>query len=249
MSRQTGDEWLLRYQQQILLPGIGVNGQRRLEQSRVLMIGLGGLGCASAPFLVGAGIGQLRLVDDDRIEAGNLPRQTLYRESDVGLNKVDAGAARLASLNTAVDIEALVRRAKPDNLHTLLEGVDLVLDGSDNFATRYAINAACVQAKVPLISASAIGLRGQVAVLQGRPCYACIYPADTQAPDENCSHGSILGPLVGMVGALQAARAIQHLCDMPGAEAGTLWNLDLAQHQPRAITLVSDPACPVCRSA
>lgn len=244
------DEWLLRYQRQLLLPGVGVPGQQRLERAHVVLIGLGGLGCASAGYLAGAGVGRISLIDNDRVESANLHRQLLFRQADIGQLKCDAAAATLRQLNPDVELQALSERATPDNLDHLLASADLVLDGSDNFATRYAINRACLARSIPLVSASAIGLRGQVMMLAGHlpdsPCYACVYPSDTKAADENCSNAAVLGPAVGLAGTLQAARALQWLLELPGAEPGVLWQIDLSRHSPRAVTLSKDPVCPEC---
>ncbi|MES2682626.1 MAG: HesA/MoeB/ThiF family protein [Pseudomonadota bacterium] len=235
---------LARYARQIVLPEIGVAGQTALCDSRVLVVGLGGLGCPAARYLAGAGIGTLWLADRDRVERSNLPRQTLYTEADVGKLKVDAAIQHLASVDAGVKLQSL--HTAEATLAALRE-VDVVLDCTDNFETRFALNAACVAARVPLVSGAAIRWEGQVAAFdlrRGGPCYACLYP-DTGAAAEACEDAGILGPIVGMVGALQALLALQLLLGQPDV-AGQLhfWNARAGNW--RKLKLIRDPQCPHC---
>lgn len=235
---------LSRYARQIVLPEIGVAGQTALRDSRVLIVGLGGLGCPAARYLAGAGIGTLLLADRDRVERSNLPRQTLYTEADVGRLKVDAAIAHLAAIDGSVELQG-VHTAEATLV--AIRDVDVVLDCTDNFEARFALNAACVAAKVPLVSGAAIRWEGQVAAFdlrRGGPCYGCLYP-DTGAVAEACEDAGILGPVVGMVGAMQALLALQLLLGQPDA-AGHLHRWDARRGDWRKLRLVRDPDCPHC---
>lgn len=232
-----------RYGRQVILREVGVNGQQLLRDSTVLIIGLGGLGSPAASLLAGAGIGRLLLCDHDRIEISNLQRQTLYRQSDVGRAKTDAAAAQLAALNRDVEIETL---GSDDGLAAVGDA-DIVLDCTDNFPTRFAINAACVRARRPLVSGSAIRFEGQLAVFDaasGGPCYRCLY-ADDGAAAETCEEAGILGPIVATVGSLQALVAIKFLLGRRD-DAGKLLTWDALQMQWRSHRIPADPDCPVC---
>ena len=236
---------LSRYARQIVLPEIGVAGQTVLRDSRVLLVGLGGLGCPAARYLAGAGIGTLLLADRDRVERSNLPRQTLYTEADVGRLKVDAAIAHLAAVDSSVQLRGV--HTAEATLAAIRE-VDVVLDCTDNFEARFALNAACVAARVPLVSAAAIRWEGQVAAFdlrRGGPCYACLYP-DTGAAAEACEDAGILGPVVGVVGAMQALLALQLLLGQPDA-AGHLHRWDARGGDWRKLRLVRDPDCPHCK--
>ena len=235
---------LSRYARQIVLPEVGVAGQTALCDSRVLVVGLGGLGCPAARYLAGAGIGSLWLADRDRVERSNLPRQTLYTEADVGRLKVDAAIQHLSAVDGSVRFQAL--HTAEATLAALRE-VDVVLDCTDNFETRFALNAACVAARVPLVSGAAIRWEGQVAAFdfrRGGPCYACLYP-DSGAAAEACEDAGILGPIVGMVGALQALLALQLLLGQPDV-AGHLHRWDARAGNWRKLKLIRDPQCPHC---
>lgn len=235
---------LSRYARQIVLPEVGVAGQTALRDSRVLVVGLGGLGCPAARYLVGAGIGSLLLADRDRVERSNLPRQTLYTEADVGRLKVDAALEHLSALDASVMLSGL--HSSEATLAAVRE-VDVVLDCTDNFEARFALNAACVAARVPLVSGAAIRWEGQVAAFdlrRGGPCYACLYP-DTGAAAEACEDAGILGPVVGVVGAMQALLALQVLLGHVGV-AGQLHRWDARRGDWRKLRLVRDPDCPLC---
>ncbi|MDE2148369.1 MAG: HesA/MoeB/ThiF family protein [Gammaproteobacteria bacterium] len=238
---------LTRYARQIVLPQVGVNGQHLLYDSTALVIGCGGLGCAAAPYLVGAGIGRLLLVDRDRIELSNLQRQVLFRTADLGREKAVAAAAALRALNPDSRIEAHAGGLEPARLTQWVADADVVLDCSDNFPTRHAVNAACVAAKTPLVSGAALRLEGQLAVFdlrRGPPCYACLFGAEGPAA-ERCEESGVLGPLVGVVGALQALAALQLLLGL-SAGAGTLVTWDAAAGAWRRLSITADPRCPVC---
>ncbi|MFC4253304.1 HesA/MoeB/ThiF family protein [Sinimarinibacterium flocculans] len=232
-----------RYARQVVLPEVGVNGQSLLRDSSVLIVGLGGLGSAAAQYLAGAGIGRLLLADRDRIERSNLQRQTLYREADTGRYKVEAALAQLAALNPEADLVGLDASQWPQ----AVADADVVLDCTDNFPTRHAINAACVRARRPLVSGAAIRLEGQLAVFdlrRGGPCYRCLYP-ETGEVAERCEQAGILGPVVGVVGTMQALAALKLLLGI-GDDAGRLQVWDAKQMSWRSHEIGADPECPTC---
>lgn len=232
-----------RYRRQVILPEVGVNGQTLLRDSTVLVVGLGGLGSAASQYLAGAGVGRLLLADRDRVETGNLQRQTLYRQVDVGRAKANAAAAQLRALNADVEFRCL----SEDDWPSAVPQADVVLDCTDNFPARYAINAACVRARKPLVSGAAIRFEGQLAVFdlrRGGPCYRCLY-ADSGEAAETCEQAGILGPVVGTVGCLQALAALKLLLGI-GEDAGRLHSWDARQMRWRSHKIGTDPECPVC---
>ena len=230
-----------RYSRQVILREVGVNGQQLLRDSTVLVIGLGGLGSAAALYLAGAGVGRLMLTDRDRVEASNLQRQVLYRQADVGALKTEAARAQLADLNPEVSFEL----HDAESWRAALPLADLVLDCTDNFPTRFAINAACVAARRPLVSGAAIRLEGQVALFApGRGCYACLYPDQGDA-QETCEEAGVLGPVVGVIGAMQAQLALKHLLGI-GDDAGLLHIWDARTLHWRSLKLPRDEPCPGC---
>ena len=238
---------LNRYRRQIVLREVGVNGQQLLRDSSVLLIGVGGLGCAAAPYLAGAGVGRLMLSDLDRVDLSNLQRQLLYRQADVGRDKLVAAAASLRALNPECEIETLPGPLDESALLAAVREADVVLDCSDNFPTRFAVNRACVAARAPLVSGAAIRFEGQLAVFdlrRGGPCYACVYAEGGDAA-ETCEEAGILGPVVGTVGSLQALAAIQLLLGLD-ARAARLRLWDALTGHWRDVKLVRDPQCPVC---
>lgn len=242
------DEQLLRYSRQIMLPQIGVEGQERLLASRVLIVGLGGLGSPVAMYLASAGVGTLVVADFDAVDLSNLQRQILHGTSQVGRSKVDSARRTLAELNPGVRVEGWKGSITPETLPALVADVDAVVDASDNFATRFAINEACVVAGVPLISGAAIRFEGQVSVFPGRPggpCYQCLYPRDGTA-DETCSANGVLAPLVGIVGSIQAAETLKVLTGVGETLSGRLLLLDALNMEIRTVRLRGDPGCPVC---
>lgn len=240
---------LARYRRQIVLREVGVNGQQLLRDSSVLIVGVGGLGSAAAPYLAGAGIGRLVLSDLDRVDLSNLQRQLLYRQADVGRDKLAAASDSLRALNPDCEIETLQGPLADAALLDAARGVDVVLDCSDNFPTRFAVNRACVAARKPLISGAAIRFEGQLGVFdlrRGGPCYACLYPDDAAADAaETCEEAGILGPVVGTIGSLQALAAIKLLLGL-GSDAGTLRLWDALDSQWRTLKLRREPQCPVC---
>jgi adenylyltransferase/sulfurtransferase len=242
------DEQLLRYSRQIMLPQIGIEGQERLLAARVLIVGLGGLGSPVAMYLAAAGVGTLVIADFDAVDLSNLQRQILHGMSQVGRSKVDSARRALAELNPEVRVEGWKGSIGPETLPGLLAQVDAVVDASDNFATRFAINEACVAAGVPLISGAAIRFEGQVSVFPGRrggPCYQCLYPRDGTV-DETCSANGVLAPLVGIVGSIQATETLKVLAGVGETLAGRLLLLDALTMEIRTLRLRGDPGCPVC---
>lgn len=223
-----------------------------MAQGKVLMIGLGGLGCPAAQYLAAAGVGTLILNDFDRVDASNLARQVLYTPADIGALKVDAAAARLAAMNAEVRLECLDERLDAAGLAEAAARCDLVLDGSDNLATRLAVNAACVSARTPLITAAVIRLEGQLLVCPNdgsdTPCYQCLYDAH----DENlgdCRGAGVLGPVAGMLGTLMASEALLRLAAVPHHDAGALLLVDARSGNFRRLQARRNPECEVCAEA
>ncbi len=232
-----------RYARQVILPEVGVNGQALLRDSTALVIGLGGLGSAAVQHLAGSGVGRLILADRDRVERSNLQRQTLYREGDVGHPKVEAAIRQLRALNGDIELDGTDAEGWP----TRIAEADVVLDCTDNFPTRYAINAACAAARRPLISGAAIRMEGQLAIFdlrRGGPCYRCLYPEAGEAA-ERCEEAGILGPVVGTIGTLQALAALQLLLGQRAPER-QLQVFDARQMQWRSHKIGADPECSVC---
>lgn len=243
------DQQLLRYSRQIMLPGLDVPGQEALARARVLLVGLGGLGSACAQYLVGAGLGSLWLADGDAVELSNLPRQVVHSEARLGRNKAESAAQTLRALNSSVTLSVVPRRLGDQELHDLCRQVDLVVDATDSFASRCALNLACVEHGRPLVSAAAIRLEGQLAVFdpaRGGPCYRCLYPEPVDDSAMRCSENGVLGPVVGVLGALQALEAIKYLSGMaPPLHEGLLL-VDLAHLEFSRLALRRRPDCPVC---
>jgi molybdopterin-synthase adenylyltransferase len=242
------DEQLLRYSRQILLPQFGVEGQERLMASTVLVVGAGGLGSPVALYLAAAGVGRLIVADHDRVELTNLQRQILHATNRIGTAKVDSARQALQALNPNVEIVAIDRRLEGDLLREQVAVSDAVVDGSDNFATRFAVNAACVAAGTPLIAGAVIRWEGQVSVYTGQrgdPCYRCLYGADGEVED-TCSENGILAPVAGIVGSIQALETLKVLSGVGRTLAGRLLILDALEMRLRILSLTRDPACPVC---
>ena len=238
-----------RYSRQVVLREVGVNGQQLLRDSSALVIGLGGLGSAASLYLAGAGLGRLLIADRDPVEASNLQRQVLYRTADLGRPKTEAARERLAALDPSVAIEAFDGRLEPARLQAMVAAADVVLDCTDNFPTRYAINAECVRQRKPLVSGAAIRFEGQLAVFDTRradgACYACVFPQAGPA-QETCEEAGILGPVAGTIGSLQALAALKLLLGRSDdVNRLQIWNaLDMSW---RTVVVPRDPACPVCR--
>ena len=242
------DEQLLRYSRQINLPAIDIAGQERLLQSRVLIVGLGGLGSPAALYLAAAGVGHLRVADFDKVDLSNLQRQILHTTDRIGMAKVNSAIQALGALNPDVQVEGYRGLIDAECLPGLLEGVDAVVDACDNFATRYAVNAACQRHQIPLVSGAAIRAEGQVTVFPGTPggpCYQCLYPRAGQT-DQTCSNNGVLSPLVGIVGAIQATETLKLLTGAGRTLAGRLLLIDALTLEFRTLGLPADPACPVC---
>lgn len=245
------DEQLLRYSRQIMLPALDVAGQERLLRSRVLIVGLGGLGCPVALYLAAAGVGHLLLADDDVVEPSNLQRQIAHGQADIGRSKVDSAADSVAALNPDTKITRIEHRMDAENLAQQLLEVDLVVDASDSFATRFAVNRACVVAGVPLVSGAAIRSEGQVAVFDprdGGPCYRCVYSEGEGEGDEalSCSQSGVLAPIVGVIGSLQALEAVKVLAGYGEPLSGQLLVIDGWSLQVQRVRLKRNPDCPHC---
>ncbi len=243
------DEQLLRYSRQIMLPDFGIEGQERLAESRVLIIGLGGLGSPAAIYLAAAGVGTLVLVDDDVVDLTNLQRQIVHGTADIDRPKVASAAEQLHRLNPDVRIETIDHRLEGDALLAEVRRADCVVDATDNFDSRFAINAACVEAGTALISGAAIRLEGQVAVFPNSggdtPCYRCLYREAGELPG-TCSENGVLAPVVGIIGAIQATETIKWLTGLGEPLTGRLLLMDAATMEWRTLRLPRDPACPVC---
>ncbi|GAC1038548.1 molybdopterin-synthase adenylyltransferase MoeB [Pseudomonas sp. No.117] len=243
------DGELLRYSRQILLAQVDIAGQLRLKESRVLIVGLGGLGSPVALYLAAAGVGELHLADFDRVDLSNLQRQVLHDETLIGQGKVDSALQRLAALNPEVRLVPLREALDADSLAARVAAVDLVLDCSDNFTTRAAVNAACVAMGRPLVSGAAIRLEGQLSVFDPRradsPCYHCLYGEGSEA-ELSCSEAGVLGPVVGLVGSLQALEALKLLAGFGEPLVGRLLLVDAAGSRFRELRVKRDPGCPVC---
>ncbi len=247
------DEQLLRYSRHILLPQIGIEGQEKLLAARVLLIGAGGLGSPVALYLASAGVGSITLCDNEAVDLTNLQRQIVHRTESIGVKKVESARATLAAINPEVKVVALPERVDGKRLETLAREADVVIDGSDNFATRHAVNRACVRAKKPLVSGAAVRFDGQVAVFDLRvpaaPCYACLFPESGESEDVRCAVMGVFAPLTGIVGSIQAAEALKVIAGTGETLAGRLLLLDALTMQVRTISLKKDPACPVCAAA
>jgi sulfur-carrier protein adenylyltransferase/sulfurtransferase len=242
-----------RYSRHLLLPEIGLRGQRRLEAARVLVIGAGGLGSPSAFYLAAAGVGRLRIADDDIVDRSNLQRQILHVDADTGLRKVDSAETRLSALNPRTSVEPIQERVTSANVERLLDDVDVVIDGADNFAVRYLLNDACVKLGKPLVYGAVHRFQGQVSVFDaGRhrgtaPCYRCLFP-EPPPPESapNCSEVGVLGVLPGVVGMLQATEALKLLLHLGDSLRGRLLHFDALGMRFRETRLPPDPECPVC---
>jgi molybdopterin/thiamine biosynthesis adenylyltransferase len=244
------DTQLLRYSRHILLDEIGIEGQQRLLASNVLVIGAGGLGSPVALYLGTAGVGTLTLVDHDTVDLTNLQRQIAHSLARVGQPKVESAARSVAAINPDVRVVALQERADAARLAALVAEADVVVDCSDNFATRHAVNAACVAHAKPLVSGAAIGFDGQISVYDtrspGNPCYACLFPADAVFEEVQCSTMGVFAPLVGIIGSMQAAEALKLLMGVGSSLAGQLQMLDARTMEWTAIRTARSRACAVC---
>jgi len=246
------DAQLLRYSRHILLTELGPAAQEKFAAARALLVGIGGLGNPAAHFLAAAGIGALTLCDADHVDLTNLQRQILYATADIGRAKVDAAAARLAAINPEVRIERVAARVGDAELARLVDNADVVLDCSDNFATRHAINRACVRARKPLVSGAALRFDGQIAVFDARnsasPCYHCLFGEGDELEETRCATMGVFAPLVGIVGAAQAGEALKLIAGAGETLSGRLLIVDALTMQWRDLRVPRDPQCPVCGS-
>lgn len=243
------DDQLLQYSRQIMLPQVDIAGQEAICAGKVLIVGLGGLGCPAALYLASAGVGTLILVDHDTVELSNLQRQIAHQVKSIGLSKVDSAETAIAELAPNCTVEKHAARLTENNVSELVAKADVVLDCSDNFSTRFMLNRACVESRVPLVSGAAIRMEGQVAVYDVRdaasPCYRCLYD-DTGSEDLNCSTNGVLAPVVGIIGSIQATEALKLLAGVDGTLVGRLQILDAQQMEWRTLKLSRDETCPVC---
>ena len=239
------DDEIERYARHLVLAEVGGPGQQRLKAARVGLIGLGGVGAPAALYLAAAGVGALLLIDDDTVALTNLQRQIAFDSADLGRPKVEAGAGALTALNPHVRIETVADRLDEQNAARLIEGCDVVIDGTDDFATRFAVNAACVAAGVPLVSGALGRWSGQVGVFAGRPCYRCLVPA--APPDaETCARVGVVGALAGVVGSMAALEAIKLIVGAGVPLTGRLLIYDGLAGTARTVAMAADPSCPVC---
>ncbi|MCP3671364.1 MAG: molybdopterin-synthase adenylyltransferase MoeB [Gammaproteobacteria bacterium] len=242
------DNQLLRFSRQIMLPSIGVKGQEKLLGARVLIMGLGGLGSPVAMYLAAAGVGELILVDFDKVDLTNLQRQIIHTTDRIGIKKVESARQTLQALNPECQITTIDQLLETEEIAQQVAGVDLVIDGTDNFSTRFAINSACVASRTPLVSGAAIRMEGQVSVFTGQPgdpCYHCLYGSGSEV-NETCSENGVLAPVVGIIGSVQATEAIKVLTGIGTTLNGKLMLLDALHMQWRTLKLKADPDCPVC---
>ena len=243
------DEQLLRFSRQIMLPTMDVAGQQELVDATVLIVGMGGLGCPAAMYLSAAGVGHLVIADDDTVEITNLQRQIAHEQSNLGESKVSSAEATLKGLNPDVRITQIKTRLEGDLLEQAVVSADVVVDASDNFNTRFAVNQSCLKNKKPLVSGAAIRMEGQVAVFDSEnpesPCYQCLY---SECDDDNasCSQNGVMAPLVGIIGSVQAMETIKLITGIGNSLVGRLLLLDAATMQWREMKLPRDPSCPAC---
>ena len=244
------DQQLLRYSRHIMLDAIGIEGQQKILAAHVLIIGAGGLGSPAALYLASAGVGHISLVDDDAVDLTNLQRQILHNTERIGQPKVFSGQQTLLQLNPEIRITGIAERVADKRLQELVAQADVVLDCSDNFATRHAINQACFKFKVPLVSGAAIRFDGQISVFDMRrvdsPCYACLFPPDQQFEETACATMGVFAPLVGIIGSMQAAEALKLISDCGNPLVGRLLLLDGLAMEWNQIQFARNAACPVC---
>jgi len=246
---ELSDSELERYARHIVLPQVGGVGQKRLKAARVAVIGAGGIGSAVIPALAGAGVGALTIIDSDVVELGNLHRQPLFRERDAGYSKADLALQFVERLNHFVKATPVQQRIGPDNARNLLAGHDLVIDGSDNFATRLAVSDACVALGIPLVSAAAVQFQGQIGLFRGQPCYRCFVGDAFDAEDcDNCAELGVLGALAATTGSFAALLAINALVGIGEDQAGRVHLFDGETLEWRAIRIPADPGCRACAS-
>ena len=246
------DPQLVRYSRHILLPQIDLAGQERLLAGKVLMIGAGGLGAPAATYLASAGVGQLTICDGDTVDMTNLQRQIVHREARIGINKAESAAIALAEINPDCQVTAIARRVGAADLNALVAAADVVIDASDNFITRHAVNDACVRQRKPLVSGAAIRFSGQLAVFASAradsPCYRCLFPDEVDAVDDadRCAVMGVFAPLTGIIGVAQAAEAIRLLVSGDSPLIGRLVLFDATTMDWQKVRVPRDPSCPTC---
>tara|TARA_R110001606_G_scaffold359994_3_gene512053 strand:+ start:15613 stop:16353 length:741 start_codon:yes stop_codon:yes gene_type:complete len=239
------DDEIERYARHLVLAELGGPGQQRLKAALVGLIGMGGIGAPAALYLAAGGVGTLRLIDDDTVALSNLQRQIIFTEADTDRHKVEAATTALGALNPHVRVEPVTERLTDANADALIAGCDLVLDGTDDFATRFAVNAACVAAGIPLVSGALGRWGGQVAVFEGRPCYRCLVPE--APPDaETCARVGVVGAVAGVIGSMAALEAIKWITGAGTPLSGRLLLYDGLAGTARTVALPADPSCPVC---
>jgi len=243
------DQELLRYSKQIMLPQIDIEGQQKIIDSTMLIIGMGGLGSPTALYLAAAGVSHLIIADFDQVELSNLQRQIIHRTSDIGDDKVNSAKAKLLELNPNIKVTIANELVHTDNLSSLIKDVDIVLDGTDNFESRFEINKACVEFQKPLVSAAVIRLEGQISVFKGyekdQPCYQCLY-SEEGSGRENCVENGVLAPVAGLIGTIQALQAIKVLLNLGEQLCGVLMLVDALDLSFRKVKIVKDSECPIC---
>ena len=245
------DKQLLRYSRHILLPKIGYEGQDKLVNSHALIVGAGGLGSPVALYLAAGGVGTLTICDFDVVDLTNLQRQVVHTTAAVGINKAVSAQQTLATINPDTTVHIVTKKSTTQEFSKLIKEADVVIDCSDNFATRYLLNTLCVQLKKPLVSGAAIGFEGQVTVFDmrndGSPCYHCLFPDNGEDTEIRCADNGVFAPLVGMIGTTQAAEAMKLLMGVGESLQGRLLLLDVLTMQWRDIKLSKDSECKVCR--
>ncbi len=244
------DNQLLRYSRHILLPKIGYEGQEKLTQSHALIVGAGGLGSPAALYLAASGVGKLTICDFDIVDLTNLQRQIIHTTQSVGINKAVSAQQTIYEINPEVVVQTIVQKSSEAEFKALAEQADVVIDCSDNFATRYALNRVCLQLKKPLVSGAAIGFEGQITVFDFRhknsPCYQCLFPDNGEESDLRCATNGVFAPLVGMIGTTQAAEALKLIMNIGESLQGRLLLLDALSMEWRTIKLSKDHACSEC---
>lgn len=247
------DQQRLRYSRHLLLNEFGEEAQERLLAAHAVVVGAGGLGSAALLYLASSGLGRITICDGDRVELTNLQRQVVHRLDAIGRPKAASAAATLATLNPDIRLEVLEERAGPERLASLARSADVVLDCSDNFATRHALNRACVASRTPLVSGAGIRFDGQVAVFDlrepGAPCYACLFSEEAPAVEERCATMGVFAPLVGVIGTMQAMEAIKLVARVGETLAGRLMLFDALTTRWHEVRLARDPACRACGAA
>lgn len=243
-----------RYSRHLLLPEVGLAGQQRLGAARIVLVGAGGLGAPAALYLAAAGVGRLRLIDDDRVERSNLQRQIVHADARVGMRKTESARMALLALNPRIEVETVEQRLLAANVEDCLAGADVVIDGADNFPTRYLLDAACRRLRIPLVYGAVHRFTGQASVFDARredsPCYRCLFPEPPAAADApNCAEAGVLGVLPGVIGLLQATEALKLLLDRGDSLVGRLLCYDALAASFRELRLGRDPACPGCGKA